>query len=156
MEQIHLAPLGKDAFRRVQHIWIPDDQVLWAGSIQHAFGVEEPEIDFHVIETERRAVGFFKVDRGFDRNAFAQPHELGIRAFKINFADQGKGLAGCAVASLAPYLRAQYPGRPSAVLTVNMQNPAAITCYLKGGFVDSGDIFTGGIAGPQHILRMAL
>ena len=156
MEQIRLAPLSKDDFQRVRHIWIPEDQVLWAGSIQQAFGMEEPEVDFHIIETPTRIIGFFKLDRGFDRNAFAHPGELGIRAFKINHADQGQGHAGRAVAELAAYLRQHYPGHESAALTVNMQNPAAIACYLKGGFEDTGEIYTGGIAGPQHVLRLQL
>ncbi|EBA16616.1 Histone acetyltransferase HPA2/related acetyltransferase [Roseobacter sp. SK209-2-6] len=156
MEELRLAPLAKDEFRRVRHIWIPDDQVLFAGSIQQAFGVEEPEVDFHILETETRIIGFFKVDRGFDRNGFALPWELGIRAFKINHADQSKGFATRAVTALRAYLQQHYPDRSSVVLTVNMQNPAALACYLRGGFQDTGEIYTGGIAGPQHVLRMSL
>ena len=34
----------------------------------------------------------------------------------------------------------------------NLLNPAAYASYLKAGFRDTGEIFTGGSRGPQHIL----
>ena len=94
------------------------------------------------------------------RVVVAEPHaradELGLRAFMIHSRDQGKGYATAAVLALKPYLAARYPKRSAVLLTVNMQNPGAIRCYLKGGFADTGGIYPHGLAGPQHILRMGL
>ena len=38
----------------------------------------------------------------------------------------------------------------------NLRNTAAIRAYIKAGIEDTGDIYSGGIAGPQHIMRLQL
>ena len=57
---------------------------------------------------------------------------------------------------MATYLPAQYPDAKSVVLTVNMANPAATRVYRNAGFVDTGEIHEGGVAGPQLVMRMIL
>jgi hypothetical protein len=42
------------------------------------------------------------------------------------------------------------------VLTVNVRNPVARAVYVRGGFVDAGELHLGGSAGPQHVLRLDL
>lgn len=42
------------------------------------------------------------------------------------------------------------------VLTVNARNPAARAVYLAGGFADTGELYLGGPAGPQHVMRLPL
>jgi len=41
-------------------------------------------------------------------------------------------------------------------LTVNVRNESATGMYLKFGFQDSGELYLGGSAGPQHILIFPL
>jgi RimJ/RimL family protein N-acetyltransferase len=72
----------------------------------------------------------------------------------VDLAHQSKGVATAAVLALHPYLPRHYPGRSAVVLTVNLQNPGALRCYLKGGFQDTQGIHPHGPAGPQHILRL--
>lgn len=38
------------------------------------------------------------------------------------------------------------------LLTVNELNTAAIGLYLRAGYLDSGDLYHGGSAGPQRLL----
>lgn len=73
----------------------------------------------------------------------------------IDQAHQGRGIASRAVALLPAYLRLHYHAEV-VYLTVNIANPAAIKCYINGGFTDTGDVWPKGMAGPQHIMRMPL
>lgn len=68
---------------------------------------------------------------------------------------QGRGIASAAVALLADYIPNLYAVQ-DLYLTVNMANPAAARCYLNGGFVDTGQVWEKGIAGPQHIMHLPL
>ena len=56
--------------------------------------------------------------------------------------------------ALPDVVRRDFPDARSLVLTVNVRNPAARAVYLGGGFVDGGEQYLGGSAGPQHVLRL--
>ena len=157
MPFIELQPISKQDLDQVHHIQVSGDQAIFAGTIQQAFDTFENAVDFHAVIDGDRAVGFFKIDRNFGtNNGFAHDGELGLRAFKIDSAEQRKGFGVAAARGLQDYLPQHYPEAPSVVLTVNLANPAAYTCYRKAGFDDTGELFTGGLAGPQHIMRKAL
>ena len=81
---------------------------------------------------------------------------LGLRAFFIDSSNQGKGYGKAAAMELKPYLVREYSSYSSIALTVNGNNPAAYKCYLGAGFEDTGALYQGGKAGPQHIMRMEL
>ncbi|KIC30271.1 GNAT family N-acetyltransferase [Leisingera sp. ANG-M6] len=154
---IALRPVARSEFDLVSRIEVEPDQIRFSGTVAQAFEEDEDGVDFHAILDGTRAVGFFKTDRLYHETYdFAEANTLGLRGFMIDRRAQGKGYATAAVAALKTYLPAQYPDRPAVVLTVNLQNPAAVRCYLKGGFQDTGGIYPHGLAGPQHILRMAL
>jgi RimJ/RimL family protein N-acetyltransferase len=53
-------------------------------------------------------------------------------------------------------VRRDFPRARTLVLTVNVRNPAARAVYVRGGFVDAGELYLGGSAGPQHVLRLHL
>jgi RimJ/RimL family protein N-acetyltransferase len=155
--QVTLTPIGRDDFDRVAGIRVAPEQERFSGTVAEAFASDETGIDFHAILLAGRAVGFFKIDRNYSqRHDFPKPGELGLRAFMIDRNIQGRGIATAAVAALAPYLNTHYPLNESIVLTVNMVNPGAVKCYLKGGFHDTGEVNPQGDAGPQHILRLNL
>lgn len=154
---VALRPVARSEFDLVSRIQVEPDQIRFSGTVAQAFEENEEGVDFHAILDDARAVGFFKIDRLYHETyEFAQADELGLRAFMIGREDQGKGLATAAVAALKDYLPGHYPDRRAVVLTVNLQNPGAVRCYLKGGFADTGGIYPHGLAGPQHILRMDL
>ena len=82
--------------------------------------------------------------------------DLLLRGFFVDAAAQGRGVATRAVAGLPDVVRRDFPSARSVVLTVNVRNPAARAVYLRGGFVDAGELYLGGSAGPQHVLRLEL
>ena len=99
-------------------------------------------------------VGFFILDQTppeFDPSA-----DLLLRAFFVDASAQGRGVARRAVAALPGLVRRDFPAARSVVLSVNVRNPAARSVYLRGGFVDDGELYLGGSAGPQHVMRLDL
>lgn len=101
--------------------------------------------------------GFFLLDKDYGReHPFANPEDIGFRAFLIDSRFQGKGLGKAVMAQLPDFVRARYPQFHRIALTVNLKNPRALNLYLKQGFQDSGEHFLGGSAGPQHILFLTL
>lgn len=155
---IRLLPLGPYDANRVAHIRVAPEQVKFSGQPADAFAKGEAGVDLHAIALEDGPlVGFFKIDTAYaTRMGFAARGELGLRGFLIDRDRQGQGLATTATWALPAYLAHRYPGAPALVLTVNCANPAAIASYLKGGFTDTGQLYAGGGAGPQHVMRMGL
>ena len=82
--------------------------------------------------------------------------DLLLRGFFVDAAAQGRGVATRAVALLPDVVRRDLPAARSVVLTVNVRNPVARAVYVRGGFVDAGELYLGGSAGPQHVLRLEL
>jgi len=154
---VRLEPLAAQDFERVSHLVVAPEQERFSGTVADAFATGEALVDFHAIRLDQTIVGFFKIDRDYAASHhFAAPDEVGLRAFLIDLSQQGKGIATAAVRALRPYLQARYPTARSVVLTVNMSNPAAKACYRNGGFRDTSEIYEGGIAGPQLVMRMSL
>lgn len=152
---ITLAPVAQDARALVAGLRVRADQERFSGQVEDAFAKPDPAIDFHCIRQGARVVGFFKIDRAYAKKITIVPQgSLGLRAFLLDHRAQGKGIATQAVRCLPAYLHVQYPQARRLYLTVNCANPAAIRCYLKGGFVDTGDIWPHGRAGPQHVMRL--
>ena len=155
--KITLAPLGPGDLPRVAHIRVAPEQEVFAGTVAEAFDTDPARFDLHVIEADSVAVGLFKIDRDYRRSIpIAAPGALGLRAFMIDRDRQGQGIATAAVRALPGYLARQYPQARAVDLTVNHANGAARTCYLKGGFADTGQDWLEGRAGPQDLLRMEL
>ena len=154
---VTLAPLARTDLPRVAHLRVAPDQIRFSGTVTEAFATNEPDVDFHAIEVNGTAVGFFKIDRSFpDRYPFAPKGDLGLRAFLIDLGHQGKGFGAQACRALPTYLHEHYRDAKSVFLTVNVINLAAVRAYAKGGFSDTGEIWPHGNAGPQHVLRLGL
>lgn len=104
------------------------------------------------------AVGFGVLDRGgplaqlTDRPATA----VLLRGFYLDSSAQGRGLGRAAVAALPSLAAHSAPEATRILLTVNVENPAAVRAYLAGGFTDTGRQYLGGGAGPQHVLELAM
>ncbi len=142
---------------RVIHIEVAPAQTKFAGTVREAFETREDNIDFHAISKDGRAVGFFKIDRGYAaKYDFCEAGDIGLRSFIIDLQHQGTGIGQAAVALLPAYLRQRYTRAKAVVLTVNFVNPAGYRAYTKGGFIDTGLTYPHGDAGPQNVLRMAL
>ena len=154
---IALLPLGPGDRARVEHLRHGPGQDVFSGRPAEAFDAAEPGVDLHAIAEGDRVVGFFKVDRGYtDAHPFAAPGEVGLRGFLVDRAEQGRGIATAALRALPGHLAARHPKAPAVVLTVNCANRGAIALYRRGGFADTGEMWHGGRAGPQHVMRMRL
>lgn len=156
---VRLFPLGLDEADRVAHLEVTPEHERYAGRPAAAFTAAEDGVDLHAIARagDAAVIGFFKIDRLYPwRMGFARQGDLGLRGFVIDRMRQGEGLGTAAVRALPAYLAEHYPDFPAIALTVNCANPAAIACYLNGGFSDTGQTYAGGGAGPQYVMRMAL
>ena len=141
----------------VKNLAVNSEQVRLVGTIEDLLSEVEDSWNYHVITENEKIVGFFNIDSAYsDTYPFTIQGELGLRAFFIDSSCQGKGYGKAATVALGRYLKEAYPDRSSIVLTVNCENPGAYRCYLGGGFCDTGELFHGGKAGPQHIMRMSL
>lgn len=111
----------------------------------------------HVIQSEQRIVGFLVLDTDFQLPEYSVDElHIGLRSFMIDARLQGKGYAQEALVALNHCVKAAYPNVSDLILTVNCQNTVAYNCYLKAGFSDTGALYLGGMAGPQHIMRKTI
>ena len=136
---------------------VATSQVPFVGEVAEL--IQEVEgMHRYVIENQDEGiVGFFRFDTNFAKcHEFASKTELGLRSFFIDQRYQGRGFGQHACKAIREYATKHFAEFNTAVLTVNCKNPSAINAYIKAGFIDSGELYLGGTAGPQHIMRMAL
>lgn len=154
---IRLAPLSAQDLPRVAHIHVEPAQEIFCGTVAEAFETAEPNVDFHAILSGDHPVGFFKLDRAYAvKHPFAAVDDLGLRAYMIDAASQGRGHGTAALRALPGHVRQHYPDRRTVWLTVNFQNRAAYACYLNAGFTDTGETWPHGGAGPQHVMCLPI
>ena len=136
---------------------VTEVQKPYVRTIQAILDDSTPQRDCHVLEVAEEIVGFFIIDRAYaEQYDFCEMGNLGFRAYFIDQHRQGKGYGKASIYGLRDYLKTEYPAYPAVVLTVNCRNEKAHQLYLEGGFIDGGELYHGGAAGPQHIMRMSL
>lgn len=99
-------------------------------------------------------VGYVRIDR---RATAMGDHPLAegavaLRSFMIDAGRQGEGLGGRALDAIHAYVAGRHPDRERILLTVNVLNEAAVHVYRRAGYRDSGELYHGGLAGPQFVL----
>lgn len=160
---LHLSPLSKGEIGRVLHLALLPEQAKFVAPIEQMISENDPTVDFHIGTAAGEPVAFFKIDRDYhskvstaplDACGYA-PNDLGLRGMLVGAQFQGLGYGKAVMAQLASYLGTHYQAR-HVFLTVNCLNRAAIHLYTKGGWEDTGQIYLGGRAGPQHIFRLTL
>ncbi len=152
---VKIRRLKNSDLEQVIELSVNEDQLKYVGTIEALLEEASDTWHFHVITDGETVVGFFNIDIDYSHNyAFAKPNELGLRAFFIDSSHQGKGYGKSAIAALLTHLQRSYDQHSSIALTVNQKNLGAYKCYLNGGFEDTGELFYGGAAGPQHIMRL--
>ncbi|KDM91624.1 GNAT family N-acetyltransferase [Photobacterium galatheae] len=106
-----------------------------------------------LITINHQVAGSFILDTRYaETYRFCPEDALGVRALLIDKAFQGQGIASQGIRALPAFVQRHYPDVQALYLTVNCHNLPAYQCYLKTGFQDTGDLYYGGPAGPQHIL----
>lgn len=154
---LDIKPLEEHQIPQVKKLEVAGPQLPFVGRVSSIISVAPDTSHFHVFWVGNQMVGFCNIDIAYAQHyPFTNPGELGLRAFFIDYKMQGKGYGKTAIQVLRNYLREKYTAYPSICLTVNCKNPAAYHCYEKGGFYDTGELYHGGKAGPQHIMRMKI
>ena len=158
-ERVRVAPvLDPDSAvaRAVRGLRVARDQVRFVGetAFNLADSLRDPCSEAMAVFADDTVIGFYRLD--FAPNAvvgrsLGMP-SVGLRAFVIDQDWQGRGLGAQAMAACCQDLRIRHPERAALVLTVNVVNAPAIAAYRRAGFVDTGELFHGGSAGPQHVM----
>ncbi|MDQ2094819.1 GNAT family N-acetyltransferase [Rhodalgimonas zhirmunskyi] len=153
---IRLSPIAPDEAPRLAHLDLGEGQENFSLPPAVALAQDGP-FDGYAIWNGDEIVGFFRIDRAYaDHMEFCPAGDIGLRAFSIGSKFQGRGFATSACRQIKAALAPRYPNAHALWLTVNCANPVAIAAYRSGGFDDTGALYHGGRAGPQHILRLAL
>lgn len=135
-------------------IRLAEEQIKFAGTAEEFVSSSSNTTHLHVIKCSGIVVGFFKLDIAYSTShAFCPSDGIGLRALAIDISEQGKGLGTSAVKALLTYVKLNYPAFRWIYLTVNCKNHGAKVCYEKAGFEDTFELYLGGLAGPQHIMR---
>jgi ribosomal protein S18 acetylase RimI-like enzyme len=120
--------------------------------------IENPHISNNtvhvlILENEEPA-GYFALEDGEKLHKYSDnQHARLLTSFSIDSGQQGKGLAKKGLSLLPAFVRDHLPGVNEVVLGVNKRNEAAISLYLKTGFVDEGEPYVGP-KGPQYVLHL--
>lgn len=120
-------------------------------------GLAEASRRPYVVEAGGAAVGLLTLQSGAAELAGWQDNASAwlLRGFLIDGRHQGKGLGTLAAAAAVEAARKltvrHQSGESGVVLSVNEENPAALSAYGRAGFVDAGR-YLGGSAGPQRTM----
>ncbi len=155
---ISLQPMSSQHLNQVSELHVAEEQLKFVGTMEEILVNVDNKVHPHVMVNESdKVVGFFLVDTTYgEQYDFAVCGALGLRAFFVDTRYQGSGYGKQAVAALHSYLQKCYERFEFIYLTVNCKNPGAYRCYELNGFKDNGELYHGGPAGPQHIMKMSL
>lgn len=156
---VRLAPVHPDLRTALLRLAPRPEQERFAGRLAEALPAAEadPEREPVAILEGDEPVGFFVLHRGPGAGVLApEPRDVLLRAFLVDAAAQGRGIATRALARLPDFVAERLPGARRIVLSVNLRNPVAIRTYARAGFADTGELYHGGAAGPQHVFELWL
>lgn len=157
---IHVAPVTPALVAAINALQVATAQLPYVGDT--AFNLSQaradPVSEAMAILSGDVVIGFYRLD--FAPNAvagrgFGAP-SVGLRAFMIDRSRQGRGDGVRAIQAMCNDLQRRHPQRRLLVLTVNCRNWVALAAYRKAGCVDTGELYGGGNAGPQHLMLCGL
>ena len=153
---LHVAPVTPQLVEAVRALRVSPEQQPFVGDT--GFNLEDamrdPNSEAMAILVGATPVGFYRLDFAptiVARRSIGEAG-VGLRAFFLDAGWQGRGLGTRAVLACCDDLRTRHPDRRLLALNVNCRNVAAINAYRKAGFVDTGELYLGGGAGPQHLM----
>lgn len=99
-------------------------------------------------------IGYVRIDR---RATALGDHPLAegavaLRSLMIDAKRQGEGIGRRALDAIHAWVAGRHPDRERILLTVNVRNEVAVQVYRRAGYRDDGELYHGGLAGPQHVL----
>ena len=157
---LRVIPATPDLAEQVRALRVAPEQVKYVGNF--AFNLDDalrdPLSEAMVVVASDGVIGFYRLDfapRAVIGRTLGAP-SVGVRAFAIGRQFQGRGFGTHAALALCADLQHRHPECRLVVLAVNCSNRMAVSAYRKAGFIDTGELFAGGSAGPQHVLLHAL
>ncbi len=157
---VHVLPITPALAAAIDALQVTPEQHPYVGdtAFNRTQAQDDPFSEAMAILSGQEVIGFYRLD--FAANAvagrgFGVP-SVGLRAFMLDHARQGRGDGTRAMRALCADLRQRHPRRRLLVLTVNCRNRAAVVAYRKAGCVDTGELYAGGRAGPQHLMLRGL
>jgi ribosomal protein S18 acetylase RimI-like enzyme len=156
MGTVRLAQYSGKYKKKLSGFHLPEQQLEFTSLPMEK--IENPHISnntVHVLILENEEpVGYFALEDGEKLHKYSDnQHARLLTSFSIDSGQQGKGLAKRGLSLLPAFVRDHLPGVNEVVLGVNKRNEAAISLYLKTGFVDEGELYVGP-KGPQHVLHL--
>ncbi len=136
----------------VAALTVADEQKRFVDPMPLTLETTDSQRDNFVIETDAGIAGFFQINTR-PPDYIEQPL-LELCQVLIDQSQQGHGLGKRLIQCLPKVLKCEYPDASGIVLTVNCRNKLAYHVYQAGGFRDTGELYTGGPSGPQHIMSM--
>ena len=99
-------------------------------------------------------IGYVRIDRRATALGDAALTEgaVALRSLMIDATRQGEGLGRRALDAIHAWVAGRHPDRERILLTVNVRNEVAVRMYRRAGYRDDGELYHGGLAGPQHVL----
>ncbi len=154
---ISFAPLPRADVARVAHLQLPPEQRGFVGPIDEMSADPDPFQDFHIVLHNTETVGFFKIDRAFERIETRLPAAShGLRGLLIGGQYQRRGIGTEMLSHLPAYARQTYPSARVLHLRVDVENQPAVRAYLAHGWQMSDLTPAEGRSGPEHILNLTL
>jgi ribosomal protein S18 acetylase RimI-like enzyme len=153
---IRVLPVDADMQPGVLTLRVKEAQLPFVGRIEDSLADVAvcPGSEALALVVDDGVVGYVRIDR---RAAAMGDHPLAegavaLRSFMIDAGRQGEGLGGRALDAIHAYVAGRHPDRERILLTVNVRNEAAVHVYRRAGYRDSGELYHGGLAGPQFVL----
>lgn len=168
--RVHVAPVTPASADAVRALQVGPGQQAYAGdpAINLRSAQDDPRCEPMAVFADGQVVGFYRLDfraeaiigRAFGSHPFDDaPPDIpvaALRAFLIDARHQRRGIGLRAVQALCADVEGRHAARRLMLLLVHCRNQAAIATYRKAGFVDTGQLFEGGRAGPQHLMVRTL
>ncbi|HJR73942.1 MAG TPA: GNAT family N-acetyltransferase [Luteimonas sp.] len=144
---------------QVRALRVAPEQYSFVGDVEFNLvdAERDPQSDAMAILAGDEVIGFYRLDYAPTVVALTPiAASVGLRSFLIDRRHQGHGYGAAAIEACCADLRRRHPERRLLALNVNCINRSAIRAYRKAGFVDTGEIYFGGRAGPQHLMLRSL
>jgi len=156
---IRVAPVTPELAERVRALRVDADQYAYVGDVSFNLidAERDPLSDAMAILADDQVIGFYRLDYAATI-VTCKPLDagIGLRAFLIDRSCQGQGLGTRAIGAVCEDIHRRHPDKRVLALNVNCRNLAAIRAYRNAGFVDTGELYFGGSAGPQHLMLRRL
>ena len=156
---VRVARVTGELAPQVRALRVAPDQYSFVGDVEFNLvdAQRDPRSDAMAILADDEVIGFYRLDYAPTIVAWKPvPASVGLRSFLIDRRYQGHGYGTAAVEACCADVRRRHPEPRLLALNVNCMNRGAIRAYRKAGFVDTGELYFGGSAGPQHLMLRSL